>query len=162
MSKKAVVRQKVLELLDQAVRLIPPKRIGRLPPDPKLCGEQAWHAFEHPLWEIGERIRLLLCEQPTLRSDEELQRRSLAIACDRRAHRGRQGFVMLLGYKACQKHAAELSTQLDDPCVDGHVISTLYKMRAEGFSSSIRPFLDHRKAWIRKEARRYAGWDESV
>lgn len=153
------VRAAVGRRLAAARGLVPATLLPRLPASPRLLGESEWHPFEGPIWALGEEIRQLLLGQPRLRREGGLQLEILAIACDRRAHRGRQSFVMLLGIRAAVEHGPALVTQLDDPGVAGHVISSLYKMRARGFVSQVWPFLEDDKAWVRREARRYVAWE---
>ncbi len=159
---RSAVRSAIVSLLDDASAAIPNRLVGRLPESEELDGEPAWHDFESPIWALGEEIRQLFLRKPALRTACDLQIQILGIATDRRAHRGRQSFVMLLGYKSCANHAARLFQEIDDPCIDGHIISTLYKMKAHGFASQIQPFVTNRMTWIRKEAIRYIAWDTDV
>ena len=111
--------------------------------------------YELQRWDIGEQIRQLLVENPSLRKDPELQEAFLRISLNRNATQGRQSFIMLLGYTCCRSHAAKLISQLDDEGVVGHVISTITKMRTRDFMEQIRPFQEHKRTWIRNEAKRY-------
>ena len=133
-----------------------------LPPKKELLGAPDWREFERRLWKLGEDIRQFLMRTPRLRNDKELQAKLLSIACDRRALRGRQSFIMLFASKIFNEHANKIASQLGDPSVDGQVIYTLYRMRAKGFSEKIWPYTKHDKTWIRKEAKRYIVWDQGA
>lgn len=151
------VRASICELLTRTEREIPAQLAEVLPP--ASHGAPEWHAFERSIWALGEDIRGLFLQDTTLRKDAELQARILGVAVDRRAQRGRQPFVTLLEYKSCAHHAARLVDELEDPAVSGHVIRTIYKMKAHGFAEKVRPFLTHETAWVRNQAKRYVAWD---
>jgi hypothetical protein len=146
------------DLVQSARRLVPGSLLDPLAIDASL-GVPAWRDFEHQIWAIGQQIRQLLLKAPHLRADGVLQRQIVEVACDRRAHRGRQSFVMLLGYRPCAEHARRLVEHLDDPFVAGHVVGAIYKMRAAGYSEQVRPLLEDKMAWVRNEARRYLAWE---
>lgn len=159
MTEADEIRLGLRRLITEAHRHVPERMLAPLPPDEGLGGVPAWQRFEHRIWEIGEEIRQLLLKAPRLRGEPEIQESILRLATDRRAHRGRQSFVMLLGYRSCATHAAEVAEHLEDPAVDGHVVRTLYKMRARGHSRAVRPLLEAAHAWVRNEAKRYLAWD---
>jgi len=106
------------------------------------------------LWNTGEQIRLFLTENDRKMNAAQLDR-IIRICLDKKAKRGRQSFVMLLGRKKYGSLANTIVSSLDDPDVDGHVIETLYKMGAGQYPDLIRPYLNHKKAWIRNGAKRY-------
>ena len=91
-------------LLLSAEKLIPQKDLPELPYMELSPTVHDWYDFEHELWEIGENIK---------------------------AKRGRQSFVMLLGKKRFLHYADRIASILPDDDIDGHIISTLYKMGAE-------------------------------
>jgi hypothetical protein len=62
---------------------------------------------------------------------------------------------MLLGKTKYCEYANALVPLLQDDDVNGHVIDTLYKMRANGYVELITPFLKHRQTWIRNIAKKY-------
>ena len=69
--------------------------------------------------------------------------------------RGRQSFVMALGFTGAAHLAPRVARFLADPDVDGQVIDTLLKMRAPGFVAAVRPLLTDTHAWIRNLAKKY-------
>ena len=155
MASRAEVRERVLSLLASAELLIPARGVPDLAPMADHPDVPEWHDFEWKVWEFGEQIRRLLAQHPALRKDQGLQEAFVRISTDGKAKRGRQSFVMLLGFKCCQVHSATLATQIADPTVTGHVILTLTKMRADGFADIVRPYVDSNITWIRNEAKRY-------
>ena len=139
----------------EAVTLIPNDYLPN-PVSTKLVKDvPGWHDFEYAIWKIGEEIRLLLFNAMNLRKDQEIQSEFVRLATNRNAKRGRQTFIMLLGYKFCSHHAKEIASQIDDQFVEGHVIMTLRKMQVKGYSTQVRPFLNSQVTWIRNEAKKY-------
>lgn len=156
---KPDVRKSIEDGLHRAKAIIPTTLLPPLPTTPELRGEPQWYPFEHHVWTLGEEIRQFIGTMPRLRKDEALQFGILEVACDRRALRGRQSFILLLAHRAAAAHGAAIAGQLDDPGVAGHIINTLYLMRARGFMSQVWPFLEDEKTWVRREARRYLAWE---
>jgi hypothetical protein len=153
------VRSAIDDALARAQALIPTTQLPYLPTTPELRGAPEWYPFEHQVWKVGEDIRQQFRREPRLRKDAALQLQIMHVACNRRALRGRQSFVLLLGYRGASAHGEELASQLDDHGVAGQIIHALYFMRARGFTARVWPFLEDEKAWIRKEARRYLAWE---
>ncbi len=149
------IREQIVDLITQAEEAIPPEQVADLPPVPYSSGAPEWHAYEHTVWQCGEAIRQLLTKKISLRRNADLQDGFMRVACNAKAKRGRQSFVMLLGYTTCAHRAPELVGQLTDPCVTGHVIDTLLKMRCADYVTQVQPFASHKMAWIRKKATTY-------
>ena len=113
-----------------------------------------WYMFEHELWAVGEEIRQLTLKYKKKFDKSQLDR-IVNICLDKRAKRGRQSFVMLLGRKQYAGYADKIVTILEDEDVEGHVINTLYKMQAGQYVELMKPFLNHKRTWIRNEAKRF-------
>ena len=141
-------------LLNSSEELIPDENLPLLPFMELASDVHDWYAFELQLWDTGEKIR-----QAILNEHKEMNReqsnRVLNICLNKNAKRGRQSFVMLLGKKRFSPYAEKISVLLSDDDVDGHVISTLYKMGTTDYEEKIKPFLNHNRSWIRNEAKRY-------
>jgi hypothetical protein len=148
-------RNKIIELVAIAEAAIPSELLPDLPPSQQIKEVPEWHAFEHQIWKRGEDIRQLLAEKKSLRKDPELQRTFLRIACNEKAKRGRQSFIMLLGYAVCAQFAPDISRQLSDPHVAGHAIDTLSKMHCADYVEAIKPYASDKTAWIRNKAKQY-------
>ena len=149
------LREQILDLLTQAEAAIPNELLPDLPPGQHTSGQPEFHPFEHSIWQNGEEIRQLLLQKTSLRNDEELQKLFLRISVNPNAKRGRQSFIMLLGYKSCRQHASRIASQITDQYVSGHVIGTLLKMQAAEFATEVSAYLDADKAWIRNKAKMY-------
>ncbi len=149
------ILDKADKLISQAEKLIPKILEPDLPPAKLNPDVPDWHDFEHKIWRFGNDLRLLIKENPTLKKEDGLFQRILKICTNRNAKRGRQSFMMLFESKQYSKFAAELITQLDDEFVDGHVICAIQKMHAAGFDCEIKPFTEHKHAWIRNAAKKY-------
>ncbi len=141
-------------LLLSAERLIPEKNLSDLPYMESAPTVHDWYDFELELWKTGEDIRqLILSERKELNAEQA--DRVCKICVDIRAKRGRQSFIMLLGKKRYASYADRIAAVLTDEDIDGHIISTLYKMGASQYIEKIKPYTDHAITWIRNEAKRY-------
>jgi hypothetical protein len=114
-----------------------------------------WSDVERLVWKIGEEIRHQLVLESHLREDAEIRDEILSIVLNKNARKGRQPFVLLLGFRKNSDLAKKLITQLGGGDIDGHVINTLYKMRALEFKEEVKPFASSKYSWIRNEAKRY-------
>lgn len=154
-------KEAVMRLIEEAISHIPAARPADLSPTELIPDVPDWHGFEREVWRIGEEVRHVINEKTALRKDDEVYSRFIEIARNRSAMRGRQSWVLLFAYKPCASWAADLANLLPDPDIEGHVISTLYKMKAPGFSEQILPYQDSKVTWIRREAKRYLQFDQS-
>ena len=141
-------------LLLRAEELIPTEDLPDLPFMKLAPNVHDWYKFEHQLWDVGEEIRQFLLVNKNKLNDNQIER-IIEICLNKKAKRGRQSFVMLLGKKIYCSYARRLVSLLDDNDVDGHTIDTLYKMGAAEYIELIRPFLTHKQTWIKNEAKRY-------
>lgn len=145
---RSQVRDRIVELVAEAEAAIPNGQV----PDPQ---PSEWHPFEHTIWARGELIRQEILKQKGLREDRGLQEAFGRVACNRMARRGRQSFVLLLGFKCCAAQAPGIAGQLDDPDVAGHAVDTLLKMRVPVYTRQIQPLTSAEAAWVRKKAKQY-------
>ena len=152
---KTEILDKADKLISQAEKLIPKTFETDLPPTKLIPHVPDWHSFEHEIWRLGEELRQLIKTNLTIRKEDELFRRILKVCTNKNAKRGRQSFIMLLGAKQFSRFAADLITQVDDKFVDGQVICTIQKMHVAGFDSEVKPFIEHKHAWIRNAAKKY-------
>jgi len=141
-------------LLRKAESLIPDQILPDLPYMEHAPNAHEWYSFEQELWQIGEEIRQLAAENNKKFHADQVER-IVGICLDKRAKRGRQSFVMLLGRKMYCVYASSIVPVLEDPDVDGHVIDTLYKMCAGQYIELVEPFLNHNTTWIRNRAKNY-------
>lgn len=141
-------------LLQKAEALIPEEILPDLPYMEAAPDVHDWYRFEHELWAVGEDIRQLTIKYKKKLDKSQLDR-IVNICLDKSAKRGRQSFVLLLGRKSYADCADRIVTILEDEDVDGQVISTLYKMQAGQYVELIKPFLNHKRTWIKNEAKRY-------
>lgn len=103
----------------------------------------------------GEEIRPLLTGSPKLRSDIDIQKKILNICLNKKAKRGRQSFIILMGSTKFSQYAKDIVSQLSDPAVSGHVIDTLIKMKAADYKEEVSQFLENETTWIRNKAKKY-------
>lgn len=148
-------RQNIEALIRTAEATIPIEMQSDLPPVKFSDGVPDWHPFEYEIWEIGEKIRQFIFPHKALRNDRGLQNAFVRVSTNRCAKRGRQSFVMLLGYRCCVVHAASIASQLDDPCVQGHAIDVLLKMNCGDYVEEVAELTNHPRNWIRKSAYKY-------
>ena len=142
------------ELLLSAEKLIPEETLPDLPYMELAPTVHDWYDFEHELWGKGEEIRQLILSEHKEMNAEQADR-VCKICVDIKAKRGRQSFVMLLGKKRYKAYADKLSSLITDKDIDGHIISTLYKMGATQYVDQIKPYTTHSITWVRNEAKRY-------
>ena len=84
--------------LTRAEALIPKENLPDLPYMDLAPDVHDWYEFEHKLWEIGEEIRQFISENRNKLNKNQIDR-IVSICLDKKAKRGRQSFVMLLGKK---------------------------------------------------------------
>lgn len=145
---------KINLLLENAERKIPTQDLPTLLPMEFLPNISKWHNFEHELWNIGEVIRQTIHkEQKNL--NEEQADRVCQICLNPKAKRGRQSFVMLLSRKRYFAYADRLVSLLRDVDVSGHVLDSLYKMRALQYQEEVKLLLNSEYTWISNLAKRY-------
>jgi hypothetical protein len=146
----------ILAACEAAIRLAPVEFPPTLPPSEELLGAPGWYAFEHQAWPIGESVRQAFSKNPRLRRREVLLSKVAQVATCWNLRRGRQSFVMALGFVSARHYAELLAEFLDDPDVDGHVLRTLFKMRASGFAREANLLLLHSDtSWKRRWAQKY-------
>jgi hypothetical protein len=154
-SPPLVSEEEILVACEQAIRLAPAEFPPTLPPSKELLGAPEWYPFEHQAWPIGDRVRQAFSKNPSLRKREVLLSKVAEVATCRNLRRGRQSFVMALGFVSARHYAQHLAAFLDDPDVDGHVLRTLFKMRASGFAREANLLLHSDKSWKRRWAKKY-------
>jgi hypothetical protein len=126
-----------------------------LPSTPLLAGAPGWYDFEEQTWPIGEAIRRSLKTMPLLRRDSSMTTAILSVVRCVNLRRGRQSFVMALGYKTAANHSPVIAAYLQDPDICGQAVDTLLKMQAPGHVTQVDVLLSHNQPWIRRLAKRY-------
>ena len=147
--------EEVLVACDHALRLAPAQWPDTLPASKKLLGAPEWYLFEHETWAIGESIRRAFVQHPHWKKKTFLTSKVVEVATSRNLRRGRQSFIMALGFTSACPHAPSLVAFLSDPDVNGQVIDTLLKMRAGGFAHAVAPLVQSDKTWISRLAKKY-------
>jgi hypothetical protein len=147
--------EEIFAACETALSLAPALYPPTLPPFKESLGAPDWYSFEHEAWGIGESVRRSFVQNPKFKKNQDVLNRMLEVACCRNLRRGRQSFIMALGFVAARLYAKTLSSFLNDPDVDGHVVYTLIKMKAPGFISEVEPLLQSDKTWIRNLAKKY-------
>lgn len=145
----------ILKKIKRAQGLIPKQLEPDLPPTQLLPDVAEWHSYEHEIWKLGAEIRQLIATCPSLRNDEELNTKIVSICLNPNTKRGRQSFIMLLGYKQHSNFAPDLIAQVTDGHVTGHILDTISKMKISGYSHIMRQYTDHETTWIKNVAKRY-------
>jgi hypothetical protein len=145
----------ILGACEKALLLAPALYPPTLPPFKELREAPDWHSFEHEAWGIGESVRRSFVQNPKFKKNQAVLNRVVEVACCRNLRRGRQSFIMALGFVAARQYAKTLTPFLSDPDVGGQVIYTLIKMKASGFVPEVEPLLESDKTWIRNLAKKY-------
>ncbi len=147
--------EEIFAACEKALSLASAEYPPTLPPSKELSGAPEWYAFEHEAWPIGESIRRALLQNPKLKKNGAILEKVLEVASCRNLRRGRQPFIMALGFVAARQYAKTLSPSLRDQDVAGQVLYTLLKMKAQGFVPEVEPLLQSDKTWIRNLAKKY-------
>jgi hypothetical protein len=147
--------EEVLAACDQALRLAPKEWPPTLRASKELQGAPEWYPFEHEAWAIGESVRRAFVQCPKLKKKTALISKVAVVATCRNLRRGRQSFIMAMGFVAACPHALSLVGSLGDSDVNGQVVYTLLKMKAAGFTNDVAPLLQSEKSWIRRLAKKY-------
>jgi hypothetical protein len=148
-------RQRLMDSCRDALALAPQVYPSDLPPREELLGVPDWYPFEHQAWDIGESIRQSFQQVPRLKRDPAALESVMDVVDCVNLRRGRQSFVMALGFTAAAPLAPRIARFLADRDVDGQVIDTLLKMRVPAFVDAVRPLLTDKHAWIRNLATKY-------
>ena len=148
-------KEKILELIKKAESLTPKNIEEDLKPMDGVPVVPSWHKYESDIWEIGEEIRQIITTKKSLRKDNEINELIINFCQNRNSKRGRQSFILLLGYKDLSGYASKLINMVNDKFVYGQIIDTIYKMRAGGYDKEIRPFLNDKNTWIKNLAKKY-------
>jgi hypothetical protein len=94
--------QEVLTACGKALYLAPLEWPSNLPPSEKLMGAPEWYPFERETWAIGESVRRAFIQHPALKKKTALVSRVTEVAIQRNLRRGRQAFVMAMGFVAAR------------------------------------------------------------
>jgi hypothetical protein len=147
--------EEILAACEGAIRLAPTEFPPTLPPSKELFGAPEWYPFEHQAWPIGESIRQSFVRNPRFKKRENILTKVAEAATCRNLRRGRQSFIMALGFVSARHYAEHLAVFLSDPDVDGQVLDTLIKMKAFGYVREVNFLVHSDKAWIRRLAKKY-------
>ena len=141
-------------LLRKAESLIPSEILPDLVYSGQGPNTHGWHPFEMEIWAIGEAVRQADRQSRKGLSPGQTER-IIRICLDKRARRGRQSFVMLLGRRRYRDLADSIASVISDPDISGHVIDSLYRMGAGEHAAAVAPFAIHEMTWIRNIAKKY-------
>jgi hypothetical protein len=97
-------------------------------------------------WAIGNALSVV--------ADDRVFERLAAIAEDKRHGHDREMVALALGNMKNPHTVDVLVRLLDDDQVSGHAIMALGKLRAKSARGKVERFVQHPKAWIRREARK--------
>ena len=99
MSESQNPKEEVLSACDRVLSFAPSEYPPDLPTREGLFGAPEWYSFEWKAWEIGENIRHHLKENPKLKANTDLLGRIISVIQCRNLRRGRQSFVLLMGFR---------------------------------------------------------------
>jgi hypothetical protein len=150
--------EEVVATCELAIGLAPLEWLADLPSPERVAGSlglRQWHAFERDTWPIGEAIRRAFVQFPKLKKRTALIGKVVEVATHRNLRRGRQSFLMAMGFVYASQYAATLVPFLRDSDVDGQIVHTLLKMRASGYARVVATLLGSKEAWKLLLARKY-------
>jgi hypothetical protein len=96
-------------------------------------------------WSIGDSFSIIL--------DKRFIDQYISIISDKKYGTARQMVTIALGKLKSEKALPVLLSLLDDEDVNGHVIMSLGYYKKPELIKYIEPFLTHKKAWIRAQAK---------
>ncbi|HOA78529.1 MAG TPA: HEAT repeat domain-containing protein [Bacilli bacterium] len=97
-------------------------------------------------WAIGATIDNI--------KDKRYEDEYIKIINDKKNGTSRQMFVLLLGRLKSAKAIDSFINLLDDEDINGHIIVAMKYYKNKDLIPYIEPFLNHEKAWIRREAKK--------
>lgn len=145
----------IFQLCNKALALAPEEYPPTLPTSRELLGAPQWYPFEHQAWKLGEEVRQVFLKQPKLKKVKEIQDKIIEVVKCQNLRRGRQSFIILLGFKDANQFKNILVPLLKDDDVDGQTLDSLIKMRAYEFPDKVVPHLSSRYTWIKNLAKKY-------
>ena len=145
----------ILTILDEVKLLTPLEFPTDLPRKKELLGNFTWYDFEIKVWELGENIRQLFLQNPKLKRDKDVLNEILNVIKTKNLRRGRESFVLLLGFVDAKYLAPEIAAFLEDKDINGHVLIALLKMKAKDYTDKVKPLINSDVTWIRNLAKRY-------
>lgn len=95
-------------------------------------------------WAIGEALYSI--------QDKRFENEYIQIVEDKNNGDSRQMIVILLGKLRCEKAIPILIDLLQDDDVEGHAIMALGHFKDKNLIEYIKPFLNNKKTWVRREA----------
>jgi hypothetical protein len=152
--------EEVIAACEFALGLAPPEWLPDLPALGGLLaplGLPQLHPFENEAWAIGESIRQAFVQSPRFKKKAALIGKVVEVATHRNLRRGRQSFVMAIGFVAAREFSEMLVPLLDDSDVNGQVVYTLLKMKATGYAHAVSALLQSDEVWKQRLARKYIG-----
>jgi hypothetical protein len=113
--------------------------------------------FEHLICDIGEQIRQVLIKKKKWRRNRELFDEIIKVCQNKTFRRGRLFFIWIVGLYGGQYYISHLIDLLDeeDRVIIAFTIEALRKLKAGEAKEKVRPFLNHKDADVRKEAKKY-------
>src|SRR5215510_10956691 len=99
-------------------------------------------------------LKLAIGNALSVVADDSVSDDIIELAMDLKHGKARQLVVLALGNMQDPRAAETAMRLLDDEVVAGHAIMALGRMKAKRSRSLLKPFLQHRRAWIRREARK--------
>ncbi len=92
----------ILAACERALALAPADYPPTLPTSPDLAGAPEWYPFEYDAWAIGEAVRQAFSRTPLLKKNRPVQKKVIEVTTCRNLRRGRQSFIMALGFVAAR------------------------------------------------------------
>ncbi len=148
-------KEEIIAACNEALKLAPAEYPPDLPPSKDLLDAPDWYRFEHNAWPIGERIRQSLQRNPKLKVDCDVLEKIIEVIRCKNLRRGQQSFSMALGFVTARPYADDISPFLSDKDIDGQIVDTLLKMKADGHAREVEPLVQSKHTWIKNLAKKY-------
>lgn len=102
----------------------------------------------------GDGIKWAIANALSVVADDSVVESIVSLVRDKQHGKSREMLTLALANMRCETVLPALSDLLEDEQVAGHAVIALGKLKVKSARTLIEPFLQHRKAWIRKEARK--------
>jgi len=119
-----------------------------------MAGEILIDEFLRATDPTGTGLKWIIANALETVADDSVFDELVDLAHDKKHGKAREMVVMALGNMRNPRVADVLIDLLDDEDVAGHAVVALGRLKSEKATPYLERFLDHPRAWIRKEAKR--------
>ena len=102
----------------------------------------------------GNGIKWAIANTLSVVADDGVVESIVSLVRDKQHGKSREMLALALANMRCETVLPVLVELLEDKQVAGHAVIALGKLKAKGVRPLIEPFLQHKEAWVRREAKK--------